>query len=329
MATGTWLVTTASWLRPLLGSVFLLAAVSKLRDPVGFSTVLGALGIERPLLVKSLRVSVPLAEAGLGIWLLSGWQPTGSAGTTVVAMMFLTMVLLVLRWRGYTGSCGCFAGHDNGVGALTITRNVILLLLAIWASFGSYVGPGSKVVTPASWEPLPLLAVVALALVISGTVVTPSRAANAGANVAEVVVSAADTVRHTEVTDLQGASVVLGRPTSDAQLIVFAKGKCPGCRRDRDILNSLSMPSPAVEAVIVCGGDLGETMEFAAGVEPPVRVAADPRWQAAIAWQVTTTPFSVLVDHDGHVRARGDLASALSLLFPQIESRPRSHGPAL
>jgi len=268
-----------TWLRALLGFVFLLAAVSKLRDARAFSAALRALGIERP----AFRIGVPLAEAVLGLWLWTGWAPRVSAVTASAVLVFLTLVLIHLRRTGYTGTCGCFIGDDGPVSTLQIVRNAILFVLSLCAGLGA---------VPALFA----AGAVLPALVLWGRrfKVAP----------------------RIELTDLAGEPVVLGQPKGDAQLVVFAMGRCPGCLRDRDLLNRLR--PPALEAVIVCGGDLEAAKEFASEVRPPVRVVADPRWRAAVAWQVTTTPFSALVDRNGHVRARGNLTSTLSRVEHEV-----------
>jgi hypothetical protein len=294
-----WLIIGIPWLRALLGCVFLLAAVSKLRDAGGFAAALGALGIERPVFRESLKIGVPLAEAGLGLWLWAGWSPLFSAATAAVVLILLTAVLLRLRRAGYTGTCGCFIGDRGGVGASQIVRNAFLFVLSLWVGLGAYVAPGPS----PSWEQILLAAVAATVLMVTRRVRAP----------------ATEVAPRLELTDLAGERVVLGQPDGDAQLVVFAMGRCPACCRDRDLLNHMPEPSPMLETVIVCGGDLEATKEFASVIRPPVRVVADPRWEAAVAWQVTTTPFSALVDRHGHVRARGKLAATLSLLVPQIE----------
>lgn len=349
----SWFITGTPWLRALLGFVFLLAAVSKLRDPEGFAAVVDALGFVRPPFRESLKVGVPLAEAGLGIALWTGWSPLCSAVTAAVVLVLLTVVLLKLRLAGYTGTCGCFIGARGGVGTLTIVRNAVLFVLSVWAGLGAYVAQSSFRLTSTSWERPPLLALVATLVAIGGYVLLTPKArvvheASAPGPAAspegilpkhlgrptpesnpsgrgfgifgEAAAPLTEVVPRIELTDLAGARVVLGRPKGNAQLVIFAKGRCPGCRRDRDIVNRLPVRSPMFETVIVCGGDLEETKEFASEVSPPVRVVADPRWRTAIAWQVTTTPFSVVIDHHGRVRRRGHLASALSLLVPYVES---------
>lgn len=349
MGIHTWLFIGTPWLRAFLGSAFLLAAVSKLRDPRGFAAVLGALGLERPAFGESLKLGVPLAEAGLGIWLWTGWSPLYSAVTAAFVLVLLTLVLLKLRRGGYRGTCGCFIGDRGGVSTLTIVRNAILFGLSLLAGLGAYVAPRPYGSTSPSSEELPLLAVMATVAALGAYIFLTSNArvrrtaatdaaSSAGGSLwsgpglespplgrgfgvfAEATGPPTEVALRMELTDLAGARVVLGRPKGDAQLVVFAKGRCPGCRRDRDLLNHLPVRPPMLEAVIVCGGDLADAKEFASEVRPPVRVVADPRWRTAIAWQVTTTPFSVLVDQHGHVQARGQLASALSLLPPQVDS---------
>jgi len=307
-----WLLSSIPWLRALLGLVFLLAAVSKLRDSRGFSAALRALGIERAELQESLRVGVPLAEAVLGIWLWTGWTLLWSAGTAVAAFSLLTLALLKLRRVGYTGTCGCFIGDTAQLNRLPMARNGLLLVLAFWLGLGAYVAATPVGLASAAPGPFPLLVGVATVITVGtyvfvkrrtgirdgrttdgpalsggGRASQPGRKARKSHRserslriAAEHTAAPTDIAPRLELTDLTGARVVLGRPGGAAQLVVFAKGRCPGCCRDRDILNRRGLRPPMLETVIVCGGDLEETKEFASQVKPPIRVVADPHCRA-------------------------------------------------
>lgn len=322
MTTGT------PWLRALLGFVFLFAAVSKVRDPAGFGGVLGALGIECPSAREGLKVGVPLAEAGLGLWLWTAWRPVVSATTAGVVLVLLTLVLVKLRRVNYTGACGCFPGEGRGVGTLTLARNVVLIMACVWAGLGAYVDPGANGFTSPSVDGLPLLGGIATVVALGAYAILTRRDPRPGADATDEAASQSELVPPVERTDLAGARVVLGRPKSEAQLVVFAKGGCPGCIRDREVLNRLLVRPLTCEIFIVCGGDLQATTEFASEVRMPIRVVADPRWRTAVAWRVTTTPFTVLVDRHGRVQARGPLSSALTLLAPEAVDRGQDDDPS-
>jgi hypothetical protein len=316
--THSWLIAGTPWLQALLGGALVIAAASKLHDPRGFVAALDALGIDRGRLRARLIAGVPFTEAGLGVWLWTGWNPVWSAVTAALVFVVLTAALIALRWRGHAG-CGCFIG-DRGVGPLVFVRNGILFALALciaWASGNS----SARQPALRAWDGPPLVAITIVMAVGASLTVTrrktssPARSADA----AQPSVPAA--VTPVESTDLTGARITLGRPAGAAQLVLFAKGRCPGCRRDRDLLNGLSLRPRLLETVIVCGGNRAETNEFAPAVRPPVRVVADPDWEIAVAWQVSTTPFTVLVDRQGQVRARGPLVAALALLPPRGDLR--------
>lgn len=330
----TWWITSAPWIRVFLALVFLLAGVSKLRHRDRFAAALGALGIVHPVPRKSLEIVVPLVEAGIGAWLVSGWKPISSTLTASVGLVTLTGALVALRKTGYTGSCGCFVGDDGPVGGRQIARNGGLVGLSLLAALGAYRATGAAEAPSSPWEWSMDITATGAVLLLGGYLLlgrrvglettTDSAAGARGAHDPSVRRSAesaeppspnTEVVTPMEWKDQSGEDIVLGQPKADAQLVVFAKGGCPGCIRDRDILNRLQGQMPMeLETVIVCGGDLEATKGFASAVRPPVRVVADPRWRTAVGWQVKTTPFSVLVDRQGYVRARGKLGAVLSLL---------------
>jgi hypothetical protein len=322
-----WLISSIPWLQALLGSVFVLAAMSKLHDARGFRAALGALGVERRKPRERLRFAVALAEAALGVWLWAGWAPSHSAATAATLLALLLAVLLKLRRAGYTASCGCFIGESSVVGPVPIARNGALVLLALGLGLGVYLAQRAGTEPETAWERLPLLGGISTVILLGALMFLKRDAPVPGALTSDIA-GLSEVVPGTVLTDMTGARLVLGRPKGEAQLVVFAKGRCPGCRRDRDLLNRLATRLRMFETVIVCGGDLEETKEFAAEVEPAIRVVADPAWRTAIAWQVTTTPFSMLVGGHGRVRARGELASSLSLLAPQLQAQLPKNGSA-
>ena len=283
--------------------------------------VLDALGLEARAFRGALARIVPLAEAGLGLWLLSGWSAVFSGAAAAVVLLGFTAVLLKLQRQGYTGTCGCFVTSRGRVGSMAIVRNLVLVALCLLVATASSVAQEAFDSTPSFVRPSTMLVamsiVVPLVLYVSlashfSTIAVPTPAPSVPSRlVGHVETEIADRV---EMLDLAGARIVLGRPKARSQLVVFAMGRCPGCRRDRDILNRLDIRGSNCEVVIVCGGKLAETYEFASDVRPPVRIVADPQWQAARAWKGPTTPFSVFLDQEGRVRSRGELTDALSLL---------------
>lgn len=365
----TWLITGTPWLRRVLGGVFLFAAVSKIRDSGKFAAAIDALGVESPAFRTTLKIVVPLAEAGLGIWLWTGWNPLYAGVTALALLVLLTVALINLRRKGYRGTCGCFPGDAGAVGAAQIGRNASLVVLALWLLLAASIDPSPSGSAAPPLDELALLAGMAGVLAPGAYILRrrearsplggkgdstsstePRREApppgggilessgrptfeprpqqNRLEGPGEASVPAREVAPRMEWTDLGGERVEVGRPQGDAQLVVFANGRCPGCRQDREHLNRLSPRPRAFEAIIVCGGDLEKAKEFASHVRPPVRVVADPHWRTALAWRVPETPFSVLVDHHGHVRARGTLLSTLSLLETDAQSR-RPHNESL
>lgn len=90
--------------------------------------------LESPLGISFLAV----AELALGVWLVSGHFVTAAAITSFAVLSVFCAVLLVLLYRGFNGSCGCFLGGGKRVGIRDVVRNgvflAVLVPVAAWPS---------------------------------------------------------------------------------------------------------------------------------------------------------------------------------------------------
>ena len=302
-------VGAAQWGRAIVGTALLMAAASKAANGGPFRAALQWLGIHSSSSIRRVEWIVILAEALLGLWIISAWAPRASAFVASLALALLTLVLLRLKLRGYLGSCGCLGFNQIGIGYGAFLRNLVLFGIAV--SLSAFEPSQQGTSSLLSIGSLPIL--VAIIATTAFAAIT-SRDRNPTLDGKTDSIAAAEIAREMNAVDLAGAPIVVGRSQLNAQLVVFAKGRCPGCRRDRDVLNNLVEWPPQLEAVIVCGGNIEETHEFSAEVKSHVRVVADPQWQIAIAWGVSTTPYAVLLNGDGHIRRRGQLLAALNTI---------------
>ncbi len=123
--------------RIVVGSVFLLAGVSKALDMHAFAAEISAYRLVPTPLVQPLAMALPLLEILIGVYLLLGllqrWMAIAAAGLLVI---FIGAMISALA-RGLTLDCGCF-GNALGLAALretvspaSIARDVLWLLLSI------------------------------------------------------------------------------------------------------------------------------------------------------------------------------------------------------
>jgi uncharacterized membrane protein YphA (DoxX/SURF4 family) len=113
----------------LLASVFLLAAIAKLRSREAFSKVLRQF-MPRALAETLSRV-VPIGEIVLAAFLISGIWSRAALVASVAVLGCFTLVLGRLWQRGLKG-CACFGETENdltpGAG---IVRNLLLIAAAL------------------------------------------------------------------------------------------------------------------------------------------------------------------------------------------------------
>jgi hypothetical protein len=130
----------------LLATVFVVAAVSKLRSRAEFSAVLRRL-ILGPL-VGTATIVVPGIEILIAVFLLSGLAPQGAIMAAIVLLSVFTVVLIEMRRRGVKG-CACFGESAEDAGTASgIIRNLLLIIAAVCALQGTgpifWIGPDTS-----------------------------------------------------------------------------------------------------------------------------------------------------------------------------------------
>ena len=119
-------------LRLLLGGVFLLSGVMKIRDPGAFAIEVANYQLA-PQLAPWLAATLPAIELLSGALLVIGTRPWVRAAALLSSAMLLVFSVAVTSvvLRGINVSCGCFGGDTGPVTALTVLRDVALLLGAV------------------------------------------------------------------------------------------------------------------------------------------------------------------------------------------------------
>jgi uncharacterized membrane protein YphA (DoxX/SURF4 family) len=112
----------------LLATVFVLAAISKLRSRAAFGAVLRNLVPAR--LVEPLTIIVPTTELLLAIFLLIGIAPQKAVAAAIAMLIIFTIVLAEMWRRGLQG-CACFGESVNtSTTSSGLIRNAILIAAA-------------------------------------------------------------------------------------------------------------------------------------------------------------------------------------------------------
>jgi uncharacterized membrane protein YphA (DoxX/SURF4 family) len=119
-------------LRLLLGGLFVLAGLAKVRDPAGFVTEVAnyRLFSEAAPLVAAV---LPSVEVVAGLALLVGSAPWRRAAALLLGglMTLFTGAVTLVVARGINISCGCFGGQTGPITGLTIARDLALLATAV------------------------------------------------------------------------------------------------------------------------------------------------------------------------------------------------------
>jgi len=140
----------ASWeclvaLRTLVALVFLSAAVGKMRHWLALQGVIANYRLLPDALVLPIAYLLPPAEAGLALWLFSGWAASSAAAGAAGLLCVFAVAMAVNLERGRRDiDCGCFQSALRQTLSWTLVwRNVCLAagLLLTTAVAGESGGP--------------------------------------------------------------------------------------------------------------------------------------------------------------------------------------------
>ena len=122
----------------IVGIVLLVSGLLKIMDPVGTMLIVTEylkffhIGFLIPA-AKGLGIALSLLEAFTGIALITGVLRKVSAWVATGLLAFFTVVTLVLWIKNPSMDCGCFGEAIHLTHAKSFWKNVVLLVLALWA----------------------------------------------------------------------------------------------------------------------------------------------------------------------------------------------------
>lgn len=115
-----------------LGGLFIVAGLSKLRDPAGFAQEIANYQLAAGL-APYLAMVLPPIEVVAGVALVglsSSWRRAAALALGGLLVMFTVAVLHAVL-RGVNIDCGCFGTGSGPVSFSTVLRNVGLLAAAL------------------------------------------------------------------------------------------------------------------------------------------------------------------------------------------------------
>lgn len=122
----------------IVGIVLLVSGLLKIMDPVGTMLIVTEylkffhIGFLIPA-AKGLGIALSILEAFTGIALITGVLRKVSAWVATGLLAFFTVVTLVLWIKNPSMDCGCFGEAIHLTHAQSFWKNVVLLVLALWA----------------------------------------------------------------------------------------------------------------------------------------------------------------------------------------------------
>lgn len=126
--------------RLLLGGVFLVLSLDKLRYPRIFGEAIAGYDIIPPLWIPSLSLSLPWLEFWVGLTLVLGFYYRASALLLGLLSVGFSLMISTALWRGLDISCGCF--RESAWSALGSKHLAFDLCLAMLAAAIYRWGPG-------------------------------------------------------------------------------------------------------------------------------------------------------------------------------------------
>ena len=115
-----------------------------------------------------------------------------------------------------------------------------------------------------------------------------------------------------ETVDLEGVSLSNEHLVASTTAILFVSPRCPSCAVTLYELEALDIKTQG-NVVVICRGNLGETMALAHEFKVKARWVADADEKLRRAFGVTTTPMAVLVDGQNRIRSYGEPLRAQDL----------------
>ncbi len=94
--------------RIVIGSIFLIAGLAKISDPVRFMFTLREFDLFPKTIIPFLTVYLPWLELILGILIIAGLLYRTSALMLAVMNLLFTLAILSVIIRGIEVDCGCF-----------------------------------------------------------------------------------------------------------------------------------------------------------------------------------------------------------------------------
>ena len=305
--------------RLLLGLVFLVAAIGKLRDRAGFRRSVVAFGSPAAI-ADAASILIPIAEIVVAILIIRAPSAWLGAIASLVLLAIFTAAIAINLARGRTPECSCFgSAAPEPIGPATLVRNLVLAALAL---FVVIAGEGTSLSGLPSWWAAAsddvrflTLTMGVLLIAVVGMNSYASWLRRANADLASRIPPTEDPVGLPVGTQEPSFDLVhqdagrgsleslrqAGRPI----LLVFTDALCPACAGLwPDISQWQQEQAKKLTVAAVCSGS-EQYLEAKLMFVTVTNVLIDAGSQVHDAYAMTKNPSAVIVTPDGKIDSPG------------------------
>ncbi len=119
-------------LRVILGALFLVSSLSKLRDITGFARTVRSFNVLPESLVSPFAMILPPVEYIVGVCLILGFYTRLAAAVSTCLLLMFTLAVGWSLWTKNIVSCGCFdLLFKSEVSGSVFLRNLLLVIVSI------------------------------------------------------------------------------------------------------------------------------------------------------------------------------------------------------
>ncbi|MGV9822925.1 redoxin domain-containing protein [Nocardia xishanensis] len=127
------------------------------------------------------------------------------------------------------------------------------------------------------------------------------------------------------LSDQLGREVSVGGHRTRPQLLLFTAPSCSTCKSLLPGMRAMAKGERDIDIVLISDGTAQEHAEFLAGSGIGPELSYVDGRDVGISYQVGTTPYGVMLDKDGHIKAKGlcnHMAQVESLLTAMESGTP-------
>ncbi|MDI6845711.1 MAG: MauE/DoxX family redox-associated membrane protein [Candidatus Saccharicenans sp.] len=118
-------------LRIVVGGIFILAAVTKIADPLSFARDVKNYRLVGQTLSFFTAITLPWIELVAGVFLIAGFFPRSSALVVSGLLVFFILLVTVTIIRGIDVTCGCFGTFSRKADLWLIFEDTVWLVMAM------------------------------------------------------------------------------------------------------------------------------------------------------------------------------------------------------